>query len=503
MHTGFDKLKILLVEDDDLDAELLKRHLVKYHAGLFQLERAKDRAEFEATVDDTFDGVISDFNIPGFGAMRALEQLKERGLDIPLLVVSGQIGEENAADAMRAGAQDFVMKSNLSRLVPALLRSIRDGKRLRRQVELQKAHEQAVKNREQLLAVICHDLRNPLGSIRLTAQLLQSYSKNNEPVTSKLISESASRICRASERIDRLIHDVLDENKIEMGQFVIEPAQVPVAEFWAEVKATFEPLAAKRHVSLRFNEVDPALTADFDSTRVLQVVSNLLSNALKFSPRDTVVEATLEHSEDELTFRVRDHGPGISDADAKKVFSKFFRGQNNQEVGSGLGLWIASQIVKNHGGEIGLEPADGGGCAFWFKLPRRRHKPAATVPYQEEMTNILLVDDDMDLSDVISTALRGVGFAVTPAATVSDAISLLENQERKYQVIMVDYDLPGENGGALIRWLQSSQASETPVVLMSAHPDVYERATTLGVSHSLRKPMKLERLLDVVSDCLQ
>ena len=503
MHNGFDKLRILLVEDDDLDAELLKRHLSKFHPGLFILERAKDRAEFEALVDDSFDGIISDFNVPGFGAMKALERLKERGLDVPLLVVSGQIGEENAADAMRAGAQDFVMKSNLSRLAPALLRSIRDGKRLRRQIELQKAHEVAVKNREQLLAVICHDLKNPLGSIRLTAQLLHSYAKNSESISSKLVTENSNRICRASERIDRLIHDVLDENKIELGQFVIEPTRIQVADFWNEIRLTFEPLAAKRHVILRFNEVDPTLMMEFDSTRVLQAVSNLLSNALKFSPQESVVEARLETTDEEVKFVVRDRGPGIPAAEAKKVFSKFFRGQNNQETGSGLGLWIASQIVKNHGGEIGLLEAEGGGCQFWFKLPRRRVKAAVSAAYQDEKTNILLVDDDSDLSEVISTALSEVGFAVTPAATVNDAISLLENHDRKYQVIMVDYDLPGENGGALIRWLQSSDSSETPVVLMSAHPDVYERATTLGVSHSLRKPMKLERLLDVVSDCLQ
>lgn len=505
MEKAPDILRILLLEDSDLDAELLLRHFSKFHPGVFEVVRAPDRTQFEKKLDENWDAIISDFDVPGYGALGALETLKSYKLDIPLVVVSGQIGEENAVGALRAGAQDFVMKSNLSRLVPALFRSIRDGNQRKQQLALQKAHEQAVKDREQLLAVICHDLKNPLGSIRLTAQLMSSYAKNGD-VSAKVVQDNTARIIKSTERIDRLIHDVMDENKIESGHFVIEPVLTQLTDFWNEVKSSFEPLAARKGLKLIFNDPRPSLMVNMDATRIFQVVNNLIGNAIKFSHAGGEIHASIVEEPDRLRMWVRDYGPGIPITDHKHVFSKFYRGKDTGEPGSGLGLWIARQIVKNHGGEIGLEDNEDGGCCFWFSLPWSE-KPVGAVAgtlSAGTVNNILLIDDDDDLSEVICTALNEVGFLVTPATNVNEAIALIEGNTKKFKLIMVDYDLPGKNGGDFIRWLHAlrNEKSDIPVILMSAHPDVYERAANLGISRSLRKPMKLERLLEAVTECL-
>ncbi len=499
--------RVLLAEDSEADAELLKRHLSKGHGDPFTVERVADRGQFESRLREGWDAIVCDYNVPGFSPMEALKLLESLYLDIPVLIVSGQIGEENAVDLLLAGAQDYVMKSNLARLGPALFRSIAQAQEKKNQEIFKKVHEQLVKDREQLLAVICHDLRNPLGSITLTAQLLGSYANGSTQVSSKLVGDNSSRIVKSCERIERMIHDILDGAMLKDGHFVIEPAQTNVADFLAEVRSAFERLAEKQGIKLVIAPLRSDLWVDFDSLRVFQVASNLVGNAIKFCPAGSTIHLSVEESAKSIRFVIHDDGPGISKSEHAQIFSKFFRGRDQKQEGSGLGLWIAREIVTGHGGEIGLESGVKQGTTFWFTLPLAPKKLSPDLVISKNQianANVLLVDDDPDLSDAMAAALREVGLVVVLAADVDEAIALIEKKEITFQLFMVDFDLPNRNGGELIQWLRipDNRNSEIPIVLMSAHPDVYERAQQLEVCHFLRKPMKLERLLDVVAKCL-
>jgi signal transduction histidine kinase len=231
-----------------------------------------------------------------------------------------------------------------------------------------RAAEEAARAREQVMAVVSHDLKNPLATIQLAASFLLEElvvdDAAHEPVRKQL-----NAISRSAGRMDRLIHDLLNVASIEAGQFAVTRTPTPVEELVADVVELLRPLALAKRIVLE-TDLAPALPPiDADRERLLQVFSNLGGNAVKFTPEGGWVKIRATSRDAMVEFVVHDSGPGINAADLPHVFDRFWRVKKTTRDGAGLGLAIAKGIVEAHGGSIRAESEVGRGSAFTFTLP--------------------------------------------------------------------------------------------------------------------------------------
>jgi signal transduction histidine kinase len=230
----------------------------------------------------------------------------------------------------------------------------------------EKAHEvaqNAVAIRDEVMAIVAHDLRNPLGSITMRAALLR------ETAESRITRDHASSIENVAMRMEYLIKTMLDLTTMEAGRFSLMRSSCGVDDVLHEAMSLFEPLATAKHVVLERSLKDTGLAIHADRERILQVLSNLIGNALKFTPRGGHVSVIAEREGDAVTFAVLDTGPGIPADHLPHVFDRFWKHDTPGIKSTGLGLFIAKGIVEAHGGRIWAESDLGHGARFYFTLP--------------------------------------------------------------------------------------------------------------------------------------
>jgi signal transduction histidine kinase/DNA-binding response OmpR family regulator len=225
--------------------------------------------------------------------------------------------------------------------------------------------EAATRLRDEVLAIVSHDLRNPLGIIFTGTSLLLDVDLSESQ------KEQQLRIVkRAAERMNRLISDLLDVSRFESGTVTLETEPIAAHDLLLEIHELFQPLA--REKELDFEVVADCSTAliDADRERLIQVFSNLIGNAIKFTPEKGRVRIQATDDDSCVAFAVVDTGPGIADVDLPRIFDRFWQAQQSAQAGAGLGLAIAQAIVMAHGGRIWAESEAGAGSTFRFTLPK-------------------------------------------------------------------------------------------------------------------------------------
>ena len=230
---------------------------------------------------------------------------------------------------------------------------------------LYRTTQRALQTRDDVLGVVAHDLRNPLGTIMLQASLLRRLEPELGPRAGKL----ADVIERASRRMNRLIQDLLDTTRMETGSLPINPARVPAAQIVLGSEEAHKAVLASGSLQLRV-ELPPELPDVWgDRDRLFQVFENLLGNAAKFTPAGGRITVGARPGEKEIVFWVADTGEGIAAADVPRVFDRFWQARKGEHHGAGLGLAIAKGIVEAHGGRIWVDSAPGQGSTFAFTVP--------------------------------------------------------------------------------------------------------------------------------------
>ncbi len=230
--------------------------------------------------------------------------------------------------------------------------------------EKRKHAELVAQAREEVLGVVAHDLRNPLGLIVTTTELLQE--EDLEPSRRQQILDIAMR---AGKQMNRLIDDLLDTVHIESGKFLLALEDVEVCSILRQAEETFRPIAERRSIKLTASSPGGEIWVRADPLRVSQVLANLIGNALKFTPENGSVTYSAAVSGADVEFRVTDTGPGISPEQREHLFEQFWQARKNDMRGVGLGLTIAKGIIDAHGGRIWCESTVGGGSTFSFTLP--------------------------------------------------------------------------------------------------------------------------------------
>jgi len=362
------QLRVLHVEDNQLDAELVARALRKggFSASIVVVQA---EAEFERQLPlHRPDVVIADYNLPQWKGMDALEVLRREGLEIPLILVSGALGDITAVECIKRGATDYVLKDGLARLPEAVRRALQEKRllRLRHKAEedlARKADELARSNAdlEQFAYVASHDLQEPLRMVAAYTQLLA------ERYRGKLDENADKFIGYASEgalRMQSLIQDLLAFSRVGRNG----SGRVDCDAVMEEVLMTLGPAIQESGAV-----VTHAALAEVWANRsqMAQVFQNLIGNAIKFrgnEPPAIFVQA--EKAGQQWLFSVSDNGIGIAPEYAENIFVVFHRLHARTEYpGNGIGLAICKKIVERNGGKIWVEAQTGHGSVFKFTLP--------------------------------------------------------------------------------------------------------------------------------------
>ncbi len=358
-----DTLRILLVEDEQADVELALRALRQAgfapHADVVQTPEAFT----ELVHKNTYDVILADYKLPGWNGMESVEILRREGLDIPVMMVSGALGELTAVECIKRGAADYVLKDQLTRLPESVRRAIRE-KQLRDQNK-QALEELARSNRdlEQFAYVASHDLQEPLRMVAAYTQLLA------ERFQGKLDAEGDKYIHYAIDgalRMQTLVQDLLAFSRV--GRQGTELKKIDCNVLMETVRQNLDATIKESGAQVI---CEPLPTVMADSSQLMQVLQNLIANAIKFrGTAPPVIRVKACQKERDWLFTVADNGIGIAAEHAEVIFVIFKRLHTRTEYpGSGIGLSICKKIIEHHGGRIWVESEPGQGCTFHFTLP--------------------------------------------------------------------------------------------------------------------------------------
>jgi PAS domain S-box-containing protein len=225
--------------------------------------------------------------------------------------------------------------------------------------------QRAIKTREDVLAIVSHDLKNPLANIELAINLIRGFKRIDE----NQVKEFVNKVQRSADHMELLIADLLDFARIQSGTFSVLTSAVRLSDVLIPVIDRMRPLAEAKRQTLEVDLPSSLPYLAIDAHRIGQVVSNLISNAIKFTPQDGVIRVSARQQDHKIVVSVTDTGPGIPQEHLSKIFERFWQTPGTKQKGSGLGLSIAKGIVEAHGGTIWAESQSGKGSSFCFTMP--------------------------------------------------------------------------------------------------------------------------------------
>lgn len=382
--------RILLVEDDREDALILERVILRSDLSTAQTEHRETlTAAKQALAADDFDVVLLDLGLPDGDGISALPEIMQSG--VPVLVLTGNDDVELALEAMRRGAQDYILKDCLDASV--LSRSVRYAvERQRLHDELLASHRREQALKDEVLSHVSHELRTPLTAIYSYVGILSDGIAG--PVTEQQ-AEYLGIIERNAKQLKRLIGDLMDVARINNHKLALDTGLVDMHSCIADVVDASGSAAAEKGIDLQV-AVDGSLPCVLgDSQRATQVLQNLVDNAVKFTAASGHVTIGATEDRDQMVcVDVRDDGCGIAPELRSRLFERLQQGRSidaGSRRGLGLGLWIAHELVLSMGGEMGVDSEEGEGSRFWFTLPVYSVERLVAEVLEQEATDLSLL----------------------------------------------------------------------------------------------------------------
>ena len=392
----------------------------------------------------------------------------------------------------------------------------RDSKRSKRQQdELARAlmaAEAANRAKTTFLNNMSHDIRTPMNAIVGFTALAASHIDNKEQVQDYL-----GKISVSSQHLLSLINDVLDMSHIESGKMVIEEAEVHLPDLIHDIRTIIQSNMTAKRQEL-FIDTQDVVSEDIytDRLRLSQVLLNILTNAIKFTPPEGTVslrvieKATPAPDRTCFEFRIKDNGIGMSEEFQRTIFDPFTRAQTSTVSGiqgTGLGMTITKNIVDMMGGTIEVHSKEGKGTEFIVRIPCRvQENPTAHEPMPElEGVRTLVADDDTNTCLSVSAMLREIG--MRPVWTNYGKEAVIRAQEAldeadEFKVYIIDWMLPDLNGIETVRRIRRVVGDDTPVIILTAYDwsDIEEEAREAGVTAFCSKPLFMSELRAVLSN---
>jgi signal transduction histidine kinase/CheY-like chemotaxis protein len=458
---------------------------------------------------DEAGGALAAAELPARRALRG-----ERAAETTLRFRVRATGEERWSQVK---ANPVFDERGQVQLAISIFRDITERKRAEEERERLLANEQAARVKaeeasrlkDEFLSVVSHELRTPLNAILGWVTLLETGKVGGDAARRAL--ETIGRNARAQARI---VEDVLDVSSIVTGRMRLDVTAVDVPPLVASVLDTFRPAAEAKGVTLKADYDREAGTLTADPHRLRQIVWNLLSNALRFTPGGGRVEVRVGRADSQVEITVSDTGQGISPDFLPFVFDRFRQADSSTTRtfgGLGLGLSIVRQLAELHGGEVSAaSPGAGQGSTFKVRLPvtaESRVQSAAAdnrgaaysgLPVDLRGLKVLVVDDEADMLELLSTVLAGANAEVKSVSSAAEALSWLKDWSP--DVLVSDIGMPQVDGYELIREVRASGAS-VPAVALTAYARGEDRVRALaaGYQRHVAKPVEPTELTVVVA----
>jgi signal transduction histidine kinase len=523
---SLERPRVWLVDDSALEREIATR-LLSEHYEVEVFEDGPPVLERLASGDRP-DVLVLDWHMPqmsGLEVCRFLRQTYDEA-SLPILVLTATGSREDVLEGLAAGANDFVTKSFDPAELQARVRTLARAKSLHervKQTELltrraREAADEANRAKDVFLATVSHELRTPLNSILGWSRLLSEGVPDAET-----LKRGLTTIQRNAQIQVQLIEDILDTTRVISGKLHIELSSLDVGHVCRSAFDAVKPSADARYLRMELAVPDQALRMRGDVDRLQQAVGNLLGNAVKFTPAHGSVRLHVAKHEDTIVVSVTDTGKGIAKQFLPHVFDRFRQEDDaatRRHSGLGLGLALVRHIVAAHGGSVSAtSEGEGHGATFTITLPTDNARSSRTGETDRPSPaplgtghglpvgmlsglKLLVVEDDEDARDLLSTVLMQQGAIVSQAGNCPDALASLG--ESVPDVLLSDIGLPIEDGYELIRAVRARghSAQDLPAIALTAYARREDQRLALqaGFQAHVAKPVEPAVLVMAVAD---
>jgi len=396
---------------------------------------------------------------------------------------------------------------NVSRLdrpvrVATLLSTVGSALRARRR---QYEAEEAIRLRDQFLAMLGHELRNPLGAIVLAVEIL-----NRTP--SGASAKHRGVIDRQARHLARLVDDLLDVSRVTSGKVALKRVPLDLDELLRRCLQSVEPAARAKSIQVGFARSHAGLTVEADSVRLEQVFSNLLVNAIKYSPAGSSVELSLSAERDTAVVRVTDNGIGIAPEMLDRIFEMFVQAESSldrAQGGLGIGLTLVKSLVELHGGSVTAHSEGRNrGSEFAVRLPLAARTagtidaPSPPSPARAPL-RVVLVEDNADIRESLCDYFGSIGYELQTAADGPSGLAVI--LAHRPDVALVDIGLPLLDGYAVARRVRAALGNGVRLIAVSGYGQAEDRqrALSAGFDEHLTKPVTLVALDELLSRVAQ
>ncbi|MES2346022.1 MAG: response regulator [Pseudomonadota bacterium] len=527
-----EKPKILVVNDDANSLFALTSLLAQWaEQESYEVLAARSGQEaLRQVLMHDFAVILLDVNMPGMDGFETAEAIHQRArsADIPIIFITAFLADElDRLKAYQRGAVDFLftpvipqilyakiavfvalamkneeLKKQARQLSQRTTELTATNVRLTREIEDRQSAERQNHAKDEFLAMLGHELRNPLSAISSAASLIGLPGVSAEGVI-----RAKKIIQRQSHHLGRIVDDLLDLSRAMSGKILLNRTPVDLAALVATALDTYRATGRSADFQL-VPDLDPGWVSG-DATRLEQITSNLLDNALKYTPPGGRIEVRTWTENDDVVLSVRDTGVGIAADLLPHVFDVFVQGSSTldrSQGGLGIGLSLVRRLAELHGGAVVAESkGPGGGSTFTLRLPRIEHQPApAPAPSgdsQGELAkpSVLLIEDNDDGREMMTMMLSCYGYEVQAAA---DGLQGLEAAGRFLpELALVDIGLPGIDGYEVARRLRADPATRhMRLIALTGYGQAEDlrRVMEAGFDRHLVKPVDIDQLMEVI-----
>jgi len=504
-----ESVTILVIDDSEDDRLLYSRTLQKSTDTHYHFFEAKDGEVGLACIQEVQPAcVLLDYSLPGRNGIEVLKRIRSKHPFIPVVILTGQGNENVAVAAMQHGAQNYIAKSSITlETLEHMIRMAVEHCMLQKRIDEQRT------SLEVFTRALAHDLNEPVRTIRSFVELIAQFDSFPDKARTYF-----QHIQNAADRMRMLIDTVFFYTRLDNPGHVSKET-CDMAVVLQEVKENLAQLIRENGAVITGDEL-PAAHANH--MQLMQLLQNLVSNAIRHSDKPVTVHVSASAQADRWLFKVSDNGPGIDAAYLQKIFEPFKRLGHQEVSGAGLGLATCKKIVEAHGGRIWCESQPGEGASFLFTLSKAvqssaslRHSApqmsadAAAPSEKSLLANILLVDDsraDIDITRfrLIERLQLQCNFFI--AHNGEEALELLHGQaqaDSAIDLILLDINMPEMDGFEVLELMRADERLKEASVVMctgSIYDKDMERAKGLGAIGYLTKPIEFDKLKSLIEE---